>query len=73
MPKSLTASITGRGSRKAEALSHSLIGLNVLYLGKVWRVCCAHRASRDVEPWLTLRRGLTEVAAKPSEVESAFD
>ena len=73
MPRSLTKPMIERERRKAEPFDHSLIGYNVLYLGKVWKVCSAHRASPSVEPWLTLRRGNAEVAAKPHEVEPVFD
>lgn len=71
---SVRATLFGKGRDKVKYINHTLLDCNVHYLGNVWRVTVAYQgATPDLEPWLVLRRGTTEVTAKPHEVVLAFD
>jgi len=72
--RSVRATFFGKGWGKIKYLDHTLLGCNVHYLGSVWRVTVAYQgATPKLEPWLVLRRGMTEVTVKPHEVDLAFD
>ncbi len=61
-------------SKRRRRTEHALIGRDVWYHGRVWRVVSAHAGSNQGSPWLTLRRGFgMEVLAKTHEVEEAFN
>jgi hypothetical protein len=63
----------GRGRQKGSTIAHPYLGLDVRYIGRIWRVISAHQSSADVEPWLTLREGAVELAVKPHEVSLVWD
>ena len=62
-----------RGRHKGSTVAHPYLGLDVLYVGRIWRVVSAHQSGDDVEPWLTLREGAAELAVKPHEVVLVWD
>ena len=54
--------------------SHPLLGMDVWYKGKLWRVVAAHYTAQRVCPWLTLKRGQgIEALAKSYEVVQVFN
>ena len=63
-----------RFSKDADTrVDHILVGSNVFYQSRVWKVTAAYQENPETSPWLTLRRGLLEATAKPHEVVTAFD
>ena len=61
-------------SKKRHSTDHTLIGYDVWFRGRVWRVVSAHGGDNHGSPWLTLKRGLgIEALAKTYEVQEALN
>jgi hypothetical protein len=58
---------------KGTKIDHRLIGFDVHYQSKIWRVISAHQNRGQAFPWLTLRRGLIEAVAKSWEVAEVYN
>ena len=61
--------------QKSKQVKHRLIGRDVVFRGRVWRVVSANTGGNaQGSPWLTLRRGLgIEALAKSYELQEAAD
>lgn len=56
-----------------EEVDHALVGRNVKYRDRVWKVAGAQRRANSKKPWLILRDGFDEASAKPRDIVLVFD
>lgn len=54
-------------------VDHALVGRDVRYQDRIWKVVAAYQRSSSAKPWLTLKRGMFEATAKPKEIGLVFD
>lgn len=54
-------------------VEHALVGKDVRYRNRVWKVIAAQVRVDNTKPWLILKDGFSETSAKPNDIELVFD